>query len=33
MGLESGAEHVAALDQFAVPAISAEGFFNRENLP
>jgi hypothetical protein len=33
VGLETGAQHVAALDQFAMPAIAAKSFLHRENLP
>ena len=32
MGVETGADHLAAFDEFAVPAVLAEGFFHREDL-
>jgi hypothetical protein len=32
VGVETGADHLAALHEFAVPAILAESFFHREDL-
>ena len=32
VGLESGAQHVAAFNEFAMPAVGAEDFLNDEDL-